>query len=134
MNLSKIVSGLHLFSCAVISTAEFLIKTAFVGAARAKKNIGNTDSMRIAHLSYRLQSLNYKSETMQLECNRHRELLIEDSLLEVEAQKLILAVKAAKNGASPMQISECFGLFDTEAELIVALHGEGGEVVNSLVH
>lgn len=80
-------------------------------------------SRKIAQLSYHLQSQIVKSDAIQQENGRHREATVEDSLLDLEYAKFDEAVKAAKCGATVQQISEDYGMSDSEAYLIVSLHG-----------
>lgn len=121
--IRKVVTSLMLPLCAVAALVVYLLSYLLPRGRGNTASTSSAESRQLAHMSYRIQSLNELTDVMRGDYENYRATQIEESLLETQAENIKQAVIAAKQGATKKQIKDKYGLFDTEIDLIVSLHG-----------
>lgn len=91
-------------------------------------------SQQIAHLFYRVEQLSNDTDALKDELSERWTTFVEEKLASDESARLKFAVAAAKQGANPQFIAEKYGLFEAEAELIVAVHGTHHSPTKNKLH
>lgn len=92
------------------------------------------DRKEHAVLHYRMELL--RTENVAIERRRAEERAINQMEVysQSESVKLKQAINAAKRGECSAAISERYELTDSDAELIVTIHGQGVRTVDKIIH